>query len=210
MLGLAEESSDGGTFYTNDPTGSTLGERVTNFGSNYYFLYDGLGSVVGVMDAVGSVGKNYSYDAFGNTTQSGSSPVNSNLRFAGGYHEPAPHNLYQFGTRSYDPTIGRWTQQDPLLGSIEKPREFDPYVYVSNNPVNLVDPSGRGLFDELKKSFSDFGTVATGFIAGESACYIAGVFAAGLGPAGVIGAAAVCAAGGTLLAYEIRKRIRGG
>jgi RHS repeat-associated protein len=85
---------------------------VTSFGSNYYFHYDGLGSVVGVMDANGSVGKTYSYDPFGNTTESGSSPVNSNLRFAGGYHEPAPHNLYQFGTRSYDPTIGRWTQQD--------------------------------------------------------------------------------------------------
>jgi RHS repeat-associated protein len=141
-LGLAEESSDGGTFYTNDPTGSVLGERVTNFGSNYYFLYDGLGSVVGVMDANGSVGKNYSYDAFGNTTQSGPSPINSNLRFASGYHEPAPHNLYQFGARSYDPAIGRWTQMDAVPGSNWQPSTLDAYVYVGNNPVNFVDPTG--------------------------------------------------------------------
>ncbi|TML58921.1 MAG: RHS repeat-associated core domain-containing protein, partial [Actinobacteria bacterium] len=46
---------------------------MTNFGSNYYFLYDGLGSVVGIMDATGSVGKSYSYDAFGTTTVSGGS-----------------------------------------------------------------------------------------------------------------------------------------
>jgi RHS repeat-associated protein len=142
-LGLAEESSDGGTYYTNDPTGSTLGVRSTNFGSNYYFLYDGLGSVVGVMDANGSVGENYSYDAFGNTTQSGSSPVNSNLRFASGYHEPAPHNLYQFGARSYDSTIGRWTQMDAVPGSKWQPGTLDAYVYVGNNPVNLSTQPGR-------------------------------------------------------------------
>jgi RHS repeat-associated protein len=155
-LGLAEESSDGGTFYTNDPTGSILGERVTNFGSNYYFVYDGLGSVVGVMDANGVVGKNYTYDPFGNVTVSGPSPVNSNLRFAAGYHEPAPHNLYQFGTRSYDPTIGRWTQQDAVAGSIENPGEIDPYVYVGDDPVDFVDPTGEcygcGLGLELAKA----------------------------------------------------------
>jgi len=93
------------------------------------------------MDANGSVGKNYSYDAFGNTTVSGGSSVNSNLRFASGYHEPAPHNLYQFGTRSYDPTIGRWTQQDPLPGSINA-GQVDPYVYADNDPTDAVDPSG--------------------------------------------------------------------
>ena len=142
MLGLAEESSAGGTFSTNDPTRATLAERVTKLRLHYYFLYDGLGSVVGVMDANGSVGNTYSYDAFGNTTQGGSSQVNSNLRFAGGYHEPAPHNLYQFGTRSYDPTIGRWTQEDPIAGSIDGPTDLDPYVYVGDDPVNLVDPSG--------------------------------------------------------------------
>jgi RHS repeat-associated protein len=89
-----------------------------------------------------SIGKNYSCDAFGNTTQSGSSPVNSNLRFASGYHEPAPHNLYQFGTRSYDPTIGRLTQQDALPGTIQGPSELDAYLYVGDDPVNYVDPSG--------------------------------------------------------------------
>ena len=115
---------------------------MTSFGSNYYFLYDGLGSVVGIMDATGSVGKSYSYDAFGTTTVSGGSAVNSNLRFASGYHEPAPHNLYQFGTRSYDPTIGRWTQQDPVAGTIEGPSQLDAYLYVGDDPVNYADQSG--------------------------------------------------------------------
>src|SRR5438105_7063176 len=45
------------------------------------------------MDANGSVDKTYSYDAFGTTTQSGGSQVNSNLRFASGHHEPPPQPL---------------------------------------------------------------------------------------------------------------------
>jgi RHS repeat-associated protein len=192
MLGLAEESSDGGTFYTNDPTGTTLGERVTNFGSNYYFLYDGLGSVVGVMDANGSVGKNYSYDPFGNTTESGPSPVNSNLRFAGGYHEPAPHNLYQFGTRSYDPTIGRWTQQDPIAGTVDGPTELDPYVYVGDDPVNFVDPSGACWgFSCVKATFGAVSRTVRFVKRHASTIAKIGV---------IVGAATACARGGLLAA----------
>jgi RHS repeat-associated protein len=142
-LGLAEESPHAGIYYTNDPTGSVLGDRETDLNSNYYYLYDGLGSVVGLIDANGVLARTYSYDAFGNTTVSGSLPEDTNLRFAAGYHEPAPMNLYQFGTRSYDSTIGRWTQQDPLPGTIDDPQDFDPYVYVGDDPVNLVDPSGE-------------------------------------------------------------------
>jgi uncharacterized protein RhaS with RHS repeats len=53
--------------------------------------------------------------------------------------------------RHYDPTIGRYTQPDPL-GFVDGP---SVYGYALNNPDTEVDPEGlfvRGLIDWLKKN----------------------------------------------------------
>jgi len=49
-------------------------------------------------------------------------------------------NWYNFGARSYDLALGRWTSIDPLA---EKYYSVSPYVYCSNNPVNKIDPNGK-------------------------------------------------------------------
>ena len=48
--------------------------------------------------------------------------------------------LLDFGARLYNPTIARWTTSDPLS---EKYYGISPYVYCANNPICLVDPSGK-------------------------------------------------------------------
>jgi hypothetical protein len=55
--------------------------------------------------------------------------------------------LYTFGTRYYDPSLGRWTQQDPVGGSLGDLNSANRYVYAGDDPVNLVDPSGKDAFD---------------------------------------------------------------
>lgn len=52
-----------------------------------------------------------------------------------------------FGTRYYDPTVGRWTQQDALAGAMGSPGTQNRYAYVGNDPINFVDPSGKVLDD---------------------------------------------------------------
>lgn len=52
--------------------------------------------------------------------------------------EPDATGLVYYRARYYDPTLGRFTQRDPigLAGGI------NPYAYVGNNPINYVDPDG--------------------------------------------------------------------
>jgi RHS repeat-associated protein len=47
--------------------------------------------------------------------------------------------LYYAGARYYDPKISIWLSVDPLL---EKFPNFNPYNYVMQNPINLIDPTG--------------------------------------------------------------------
>jgi len=48
-------------------------------------------------------------------------------------------DMYDYGARHYDASLGKWLIPDPL---VEKYYSISPYVYVANNPVNLIDPTG--------------------------------------------------------------------
>ena len=52
-----------------------------------------------------------------------------------------------FGLRYYQPATVRWTQQDPLAGSLFDPSSGNRYAYANANPVNLVDPTGADTID---------------------------------------------------------------
>jgi len=122
----------------------------------------------------------YSYDPYGATTNIGG--PNSNLantnpyRYAGGYFDTAT-GLYQFGQRYYQPTLGRWTQQD-TLNVIGDPANGNRYTYTGDDPINNVDPSGMcdgffGCAGSVLTTAAEFGGVA-GVIGGAIGCTIAG------------------------------------
>jgi RHS repeat-associated protein len=103
-------------------------------GKKYYSLFDGLGSIVGMTDSAGNDVNRYDYDPYGNIiSQQEQSGLNNPWKFAAGYLDSST-GLSKFGTRYYDPTLGRWTQLDSAGTG---------YVYANDDPVNEVDPSGK-------------------------------------------------------------------
>jgi len=106
-------------------------------GDFYYYQYDHLGSVTGLSDETGLLTTQYSYTAFG-LTRTSSGPTQGNLyRYSSKAYDGAA-GLYYYGARYYDPQVGRWLTQDPL-GIVDGPNR---YLFVSNDPVNYVDPWG--------------------------------------------------------------------
>ncbi|MBV8893440.1 MAG: RHS repeat-associated core domain-containing protein, partial [Acidobacteria bacterium] len=51
--------------------------------------------------------------------------------------------LYWYGTRCYEPSIGRFCQPDSVVPSAADPQSLNRYSYVRNNPLTRVDPSGH-------------------------------------------------------------------
>jgi RHS repeat-associated protein len=48
------------------------------------------------------------------------------------------------GARYYSSARGRWLGVDPVPGDLANPQRLNRYAYVLNNPINYVDPDGRG------------------------------------------------------------------
>jgi RHS repeat-associated protein len=100
-----------------------------------FYHQDGLGSVIATTVQNGTVQATERFDAWGNVAASSGSIAQ--YGYTG--REPDATGLMYYRARYYDPTIGRFTQRDPigLQGGINE------YGYVEGNPVNGTDPDGR-------------------------------------------------------------------
>lgn len=121
-------------YYTHGPGTDSPIMRSTVDGTQYYHQ-DGLGSVIALVYSNGTTAGQQWFDAWGNRT-SGSAAQIPLYGYTG--REPDETGLMYYRARYYDPTIGRFTQRDPigLLGGMNL------YAYVNGNPVNFVDPTG--------------------------------------------------------------------
>jgi RHS repeat-associated protein len=112
-------------------------------GKQYRLITDERGSVRLVIDiSTGTVAQRMDYDAWGNVTND-TNPGFQPFGFAGGLYD-RDTGLVRFGARDYDAAVGRWTGKDPI--GFEG-GQANIYVYVGNDPINQLDPTGRSAAD---------------------------------------------------------------
>ena len=104
-----------------------------------YHVNDGLGSVRQLADPQGEVVQGYSFSPFGVPLgESGGEPYGYT-----GEQWDASTGLVFLRARYYQPEVGRFINRDPFLGHMARPQTLNAFVYVTNNPLRWVDPSGR-------------------------------------------------------------------
>ena len=109
----------------------------------YFYVRDHLGSVRAALTQTGAVRQITNYYAYGTFMGDVSKGyVIKTDRYTGKeLDREAGLDLYDYGARQYDATVGLFTSMDPMC---EQYYHLNPYLYCAGNPVRYVDPGGRG------------------------------------------------------------------
>jgi RHS repeat-associated protein len=132
--GLPLLLQDGSTSYVTGPGGLPL-EQVNGNKPSYYYQ-DQLGSTRGILDSRGSTLATYTYDPYGNL-KSSTGTISDPFQYAGQFTD-SESGLQYLRARYYDPGTAQFVTVDPMTGTTG-----EPYAYGADTPVNLVDPTGR-------------------------------------------------------------------
>ena len=157
LSGLVRKASkDAGTTGTGttvqfvyDTQGKPFMLRV-NGKTDYFYLYNGLGDITGLVDSSNQVVVRYQYNSWGKVTStqdtSGVSLATLNpFRYRKYVYDPET-GLYCLGSRYYDPEVGRFVNADDTDVIFAKPQELgnkNLYAYCDNNPVAREDYAGE-------------------------------------------------------------------
>jgi RHS repeat-associated protein len=118
-----------------------------------YIMLDRQGSTRAILNQSATVLARFDYQPFGEeistgvgmrtTSQGYGGSDSSRQRYALTERDDAT-GLDHTWWRKYENIAGRWTSPDPYKGSMEisDPQSFNRFAYVTNDPMNLVDPTG--------------------------------------------------------------------
>ncbi|MDM4719572.1 SpvB/TcaC N-terminal domain-containing protein [Micromonospora sp. WMMA1363] len=117
-----------------------------------FFHADHIGSSGYVTDQQGAVTEHLEYFPFGETwVEERTGQADTPYQFTGKELD-AETGLYYYGARYYNPRTQLWASADPALpdyldkdiaGGITETRNLAVYTYTYNNPILLIDPSGK-------------------------------------------------------------------
>jgi len=118
---------------------SGIWNMPSNRESNWYYLHDVQGSVMGVIGGRLNRPEDrefYTYDVYGNP--SSLSAIGNPFMFHGKFVASTQPLIYSRFYRDYQPGLGRWMQFDP----INTYDSMNLFEFTRSNPTNYIDPFG--------------------------------------------------------------------
>jgi RHS repeat-associated protein len=114
-------------------------------GKIQYYHGDHLGGTNVVTNATGAPVELLEYKPFGDFSRRDRLDSSSTTAWYYFTNKPLDDEtgLYYYGARYYHPILGRFITPDTIVQAPENPQTLNRYTYCSNNPVNLIDPTGH-------------------------------------------------------------------
>ena len=121
---------------------------VSEPGFTFFYIRDGLGNIIKLVDEQGNDVVKYSYDSWGKVTINTISSLHPSARFNPfmykGYIYDVETGLYYCNSRYYSPELCRWISPDSIeYLDPESINGLNLYCYCMNNPIMYVDPTGH-------------------------------------------------------------------
>ncbi|HJX28489.1 MAG TPA: RHS repeat-associated core domain-containing protein [Thermoanaerobaculia bacterium] len=145
--GWNEISQFGDIVYESDSSGASIAysyggdDLVQRLGTvPSYYIADGLGSIVGLMNSAGVQTDRYRYDAWGVRTLVQGSTVNP-FGYRGQWTDSTT-SLQYLRARHFSPGTGRFLTRDIADFDLNDPVDLNRYTYAGANPINAYDPTG--------------------------------------------------------------------
>ena len=114
----------------------------------YYVLKDHLDSANVVTDSSGTIVGEDRFYPFGETRFTTGTMFTDKL-FTGQRSYTSDFGLYYYGSRWYDPALGRFIQPDSIVPNPANPQDLNRFSYVRNNPLRYIDPTGHRACDDF-------------------------------------------------------------
>jgi RHS repeat-associated protein len=127
------------TRYLYAPAVDAILARTSSGGTSAWYLPDKLGTIRDIADTSGAVIDHVVYNSFGTVTSETNSANGDRFKFTGREYDSTTR-LYYYRARYFDSLTGRFVSPDPISFAAG---DADLFRYVTNNPQNQVDPSGR-------------------------------------------------------------------
>ena len=155
LVGDKVTYEDNGTdkiYYTYDSSDSLVSMNLNNV--EYYYIRNAQGDIIGLFDNTGKQVASYTYDSWGKlisikdgsgadiTNNTGSVGYKNPYRYRG-YRYDTETGLYYLQSRYYNPEWGRFISVDGIVGTPGELLSANMFAYCTNNPINMIDSSGK-------------------------------------------------------------------
>jgi RHS repeat-associated protein len=150
---ILEERDGSGNLKVAYTYADTLLLKQERGGATGWYQHDHL-SPRTIVDNTGAPLNRYHFSPFGEIQRQDGPTIGTlvamqNGQLFAGERFDANLNMYYLRARYMDPRLGRFAGMDMHPGTLRSPMSLHDYVYASNDPIGMIDPTGHSFFASI-------------------------------------------------------------